>query len=70
MKLLTFLPNDWISHEKTEDLEIVRFKEFQVVFTVSSFMGNPACFIKGVKKNKRSNDVNIVFLTIPVKTLS
>ena len=51
MQLLTFLSNYWISHEKTElTLEIVRFKEFQVVLIVSSFMSNPACFIKGVKK--------------------
>ena len=47
-KLVSFFSNNWINHLKTNsfqtttfNLEIVTFSEFQVVFAVLSFDGNP-----------------------------
>ena len=49
VNLFLSLPNQYISHYRSQEQEtkfnlgLVLFHEFNVVFTVSSFMGNPVC---------------------------
>ena len=55
-----FPPNHWISHNKfifniKFNLRIVKFKEFKVVFTVASCVGNPVYVLKS---NSQINKVS------------